>query len=148
MVIMDAVYRETIMLPGRKTIIDNFLRENGMTTISISPVDINVNMEFALIKRLHPLIGDGERTLMAHARFNDEIIASSNFRDIAVYCEENKIDFLGTLDLLAIGLKKRIISAAQCHKFMEEAINKNHARFPAGITDITKYNCTKLEMLD
>lgn len=37
------------------------------------------------------MLGDGERACMSMARFGQEVIASSNFRDVAPYCDENGI---------------------------------------------------------
>ncbi len=91
---------------------------------------------------------DGERALMAHARFHEDVIASSNFRDVAAYCDANKIDLLGTLDILAIARKKGILSETECDDFIIEAKAKNRAKFPAGVEKFSDYTCTKIELLD
>jgi hypothetical protein len=70
---------------------------------------------------------DGERAVMAHARFRDDVIASSNFRDVAAYCDANNIDLLGTLDILAIARKKGILTETECDNFILEAKVKNKA---------------------
>lgn len=50
------------------------------------------------------MLGDGERACMSMARFGQEVIASSNFRDVAPYCDENGIEYIGTLDVLTIAI--------------------------------------------
>lgn len=146
--IFDAVYIETILIESRKEIIDQFLSDSGINVTPFPADNIDINREFALIKRQSPVIGDGERALLSHARFKDDVIASSNFSDIASYCERNHIDYLGTLDLLAIALKKGILTTDDCNNFIIEAIAKNRARFPSGAVKISDYHCTKLNMLD
>lgn len=146
--ILDTVYNESIILGKRKEIIDKFLSDYGLSITPFPADNIDINREFALIKRQSPIIGDGERALMARARFHGDVIASSNFRDIASYCERNLIDYLGTLDLLAIALKKEILTPDDCNSFITEAKIKNRARFPLGVIKITDYNCSKLGLLD
>lgn len=55
------------------------------------------------------MLGDGERACMSMARFGQEVIASSNFRDVAPYCDENGIEYIGTLDVLTIAMNKGIL---------------------------------------
>jgi hypothetical protein len=64
------------------------------------PDDFETKKEFARIKSCNPLIGDGERACMAVARLNENIVASSNFRDVAPYCTKFNVLFWGTLDIL------------------------------------------------
>lgn len=148
MMILEAVYLESIIRGDRKDIIDHFMKVNNIV-ISLFPSDnIDMNREFALIKRNTPLIGDGERACMSHAKFNSDVIASSNFSNVASYCVRNHIDYLGTLDLLAIALKKGILNPIECDNFITEVKAKNRARFPTGVIKISDYNCTKLSLLD
>ena len=49
---------------------------------------INVKVEF----------GEGECACMAMARYGQETIASSNFRDVAPYCDANDIEYIGVID--------------------------------------------------
>ena len=44
--------------------------------------------------------GKGESACMAYCRFSNNVIGSSNLRDIKDYCQEHKIDYLTTLDFL------------------------------------------------
>jgi predicted nucleic acid-binding protein len=104
--------------------------------------------EFAHIKKDNYLIGDGERACMAVARFGKDIIASSNFRDVAPYCNVNNIHYLGTLDILTIAFQKGLYSEGQCDAFIQTAIKQNKARFPKGVTSIRFYETRVLSFLD
>jgi len=103
------------------------------------PEDIEINKEFARIKSKNPIIGDGERACMAVARFMKNVVASSNFRDVAPYCDEFDIHYLGTLDILSIAVQKGIYNEKQCDDFITGAITYNKAKFPKGITKIQFY---------
>ncbi len=137
--IPDLVYVEVSRIKSRKPVLDNVI--NLVKSISVFPFpqDEEVLKEFALIKKLNPLIGDGERACMAIAKINKDVIASSNFRDIADYCENNNIPFLGTLDILHIALKRNIFDEMRCDNFIEITKQNNKAKYPNGIKRISDY---------
>jgi hypothetical protein len=138
--ILDNVYKEVARIPSRKLILDNLLNFVRAVSIMAFPIgDIEIKKEFALIKKNNPLIGDGERACMAVAKYNKNIIASSNFRDIAPYCKANNIFFLGTLDILAIALQKGVFDPARSNSFISTARALNNAKFPSYVKVITDY---------
>ncbi len=138
--ILDNVYKEVARIPSRKVILDNLLKSIRAVSIMSFPIgDIEIKKEFALIKKINPLIGEGERACMAVAKYNKNIIASSNFRDIAPYCKSNNILFLGTLDILAFALQKGIFDPARCNRFITTARAVNKARFPSYVNTIADY---------
>lgn len=128
-VILDNVYIEATKISMRKLQVDNWIRLNCISIIPF-PTDQDIKKEYFKIKKNNPLIGDGERACMAVAKYHKDIIASSNFKDIAKYCAENKIDYLGTLDLLVLAIEKDIFDEARCDAFIANAISINNARFP------------------
>ena len=143
--ILDQVYLEIARIPSRKLVLDNLLASvREVQRIQFPTADLNVKKEFALIKRNNPLIGDSERAYMAVAKFNKDIIASSNFRDIAPYCTQNNINFIGTLDILSIALTKGIFDDNRCNRFIKAAIMINKARFPFGVQIISDYTIPDL----
>ena len=147
-VIFDAVYNEVARISSRKLILDNLLKSVRNIFRKPFPIEnLEIKKEYALIKRNHPLIGDGERTCMAVAKFTKDVIASSNFRDIVPYCKANNILYLGTLDLLVIAMKKNIFDEERCNQFIATAKAKNNARFPAGVVKITDYNAPDLSFI-
>lgn len=62
--------------------------------------------------------GDGESSIMAVARYNDHIVASSNLKDIIDYCSEHKITYLTTMDILVIALRDKVYTEAECDYFI------------------------------
>ncbi|MDC1106322.1 hypothetical protein OAT16_06420 [Prolixibacteraceae bacterium] len=138
--VLDNVYKEVARIQSRKLYLDNLV--DRLKTISVIPFPIrnlNIKREYALLKKNNPLIGDGERACMSVAKYDNDVIASSNFKDIIPYCEANKILYLGTLDILAIALQKNIYDVARCDKFISITIQKNKARYPKHVKSILDY---------
>lgn len=147
-IILENVYKEVARIPSRKLVLDNLL--NSVRNVSVIPFPIenmDIKKEYALIKKNTPLIGDGERVCMAVAKYNKNIIASSNFRDIVPYCKANGILFLGTLDILTIASNKGVFDVLRCNLFIKTAKLINNARFPSGVDTITDYKSSDLSFV-
>lgn len=138
--VVENVYKEAgyhPTNPNRKQEVDDWMQRCRVGKIAFPYINENVRKEFYRLKKECPLLGEGERACMSMARFGHESIASSNFRDVAPYCEANDIEYIGTLDILVIAMKKEILTSSICNRFIADAIAKNKARFP--VNDITKY---------
>ncbi|MCE5224743.1 MAG: hypothetical protein LLG05_02685 [Porphyromonadaceae bacterium] len=147
-VVLDYVYKEIARHSFRKDLLDALISDKRIEMMDFPLDDEAVKREFALIKKRNYLIGDGERACMAVARFSRDVVASSNFRDIAPYCKTNDIDYLGTLDILAIAVKKELYDECKCDLFMTNARDKNKARFPREVTRFCYYVEPDLSFLD
>lgn len=148
LLIVENVYKEATHHPGeidRKQKIDDWIKRCKITRISFPQFNENVRKEFYRIKKESPLLGDGERACMSIARFGQEVVASSNFRDVAPYCEANGIEYVGTLDILVIAMQKGIYTAEDCNKFITDAQGLNEAKFP--VNDINMYSHRDLSFL-
>lgn len=96
--------------------------------------------EFArLVSQLY--LGKGESACMAYCRFNHDVVGSSNLRDIADYCKENKIVYLTTLDFLYYGIKRSVFSKKVAAEFVN-LVNSQNSRVPD--VDFDTYVCDKL----
>lgn len=137
-VVLDYVYSEVAARPMRLAFLQPLIDSGSIMKMAF-PEDVEINKEFARIKSNKPIIGDGERACMAVARFTQDVVASSNFRDIAPYCTENRIFYLGTLDILSVAAIKGIYSEKQCDDFITTAIKYNKAKFPSGVTAMKYY---------
>lgn len=145
-VVLDYVYNEVAARPTRLVFLKPLIKSGQILEMSF-PEDEAVNMEFARIKSRRPIIGDGERACMAVARFNNNIVASSNFRDVAPYCKEFSILYIGTLDILFIAATKEIYDEQQCDDFIQNAVRYNKARFPKGVTAMRYYEPKDLSFI-
>jgi len=66
---------------------------------------------------------------MVYCRFNQNILASSNLKDIQRYCSFHKIDYLTTKDILFEGFTKKLISEAAGDTFITKVKTKG-SKFP------------------
>jgi predicted nucleic acid-binding protein len=68
--------------------------------------------------------GKGESACMAYCKFNHDIVASSNLKDIKEYCDENDITYLTTMDFLYEAFKRNILTENECNLFISTVIEK------------------------
>ncbi len=137
--VVDYVYAEIARNPFRKAILDGIIASGAIQQMHFPNDDLAIKLEFAQIKKRNYLIGDGERACMAIAKHRNDIVASSNFRDIAPYCKMHGIYYLGTLDILTIAANRDVFDEAKCDSFIQNAMTYNKARFPNGITQIRHF---------
>lgn len=131
--VVENVYREATRHPSdinRKKKVDEWIANSKTCMIKFPSRNQNIKREFYKLKHDNGLLGDGECACMAMARFGQEVIASSNFRDVAPYCDANGIEYIGVMDILQIAINKKYWTVDQCNQFINVAILKNNARFP------------------
>lgn len=145
-VVLDYVYNEVAARPMRLAFLEPLIKSDRIRRMDF-PEDVEINKEFARIKSKKPLIGDGERACMAIARFKKDVIASSNFRDVAPYCNEHNILYLGTLDILSVAAIKGIYGEEKCDNFIQSALKYNKACFPKGVTAMRFYSPKDLSFI-
>ena len=136
--IVADVYRESIHHPlfeDRKQELDYWIAKHKIQKIDFPWNNDNIKLEFYRIKKESPQLGAGERACMAIARYEKDVIASSNFRDVADYCEEFSIEHIGVLDILTIAVRRNIFSIDDCNKFLHDAIVINDGKFPVSKFD-------------
>lgn len=73
---------------------------------------------------------------MVYCRDNNDVLGSSNLRDIKKYCEENQITYLTTIDFLYYAYIRKRMSAKECEDFIDEVTDKG-SKLPK--VDISKY---------
>lgn len=142
--VVDNVYKEASYHPfdeNRKDKMDNWLANSNAQRINFPQHNPNIVNEFYRLRHSNNLLGNGECACMSMARFGQEVIASSNFRDVARYCDANDIEYIGVMDILVIALNKKFWDVNQCNAFIKDAVDKNDARFP--VSDIKKYIPTR-----
>ena len=113
MYIPDIVYFEALS-KKYQTEIDNLFNFKLVEELEIKK-DINVFREY---NRLIKKFGKGESACMAYCRFHNDVIGSSNLKDIKDYCIENKIEYLTTMDFLAEAYHTGKMEEATCDFFI------------------------------
>jgi predicted nucleic acid-binding protein len=113
------------LFPGRVYMLDFIIEE--LRSMSGSQIDMMLKLEivkempfptrdmqiFNEYNNLKKTKGKGESACMAICRYQKNILASSNLKDIRPYCATHSIKFLTTMDILCIALLKGFITLAE-----------------------------------
>ncbi|MBQ9356341.1 MAG: hypothetical protein IJT98_03520 [Prevotella sp.] len=131
-VVLDKVYDEVSSIHNQ---LDNqILFLKNITKISFSDMPREVVREYA---RLATTFGRGESACMAYCHYYNDVVGSSNTKDIKDYCTENGITFLTTIDFLYLAYVRKLMTSDECKAFIETVRNKGSHGVPE--TDITTY---------
>lgn len=130
-VILSTVYEETITIRQQ---IDNQIKfMKNMAVEQFNPTG-QMRSEYA---KLLSKYGKGESACMAYCRFTNNVIGSSNLKDIKEYCMAQKITFVTTLDFLYYAYIRKKLTKAQCEDFIRDVIRQG-SKLPC--IDITTYS--------
>jgi len=113
-VLLDVVASELRASYKFKNYINNVINSGFIKEISFQG-DKQITMEYA---KLIKSFGKGESACMAYCRFNKDILASSNLKDITTYCETNGIAYLTTMDFLVEALNSKQLTEKDCDLFI------------------------------
>lgn len=114
-VLLDIVANELRASKKFKTYIENVIASGFIREINFQG-DKQMSFEYAQLIRT---FGKGESACMAYCKFNKDILASSNLKDITKYCENNNITYLTTMDFLAEALKSKLLTEQDCNDFIK-----------------------------
>ncbi|WP_319229957.1 hypothetical protein [Draconibacterium orientale] len=115
MYVPDVVYQESLSRQYQIPI-DNLFNFRLVHELEIKS-DIKVFTEY---NRLKKLFGKGESACMAYCRYNDDVIGSSNLKDITNYCIEHGIAFLTTMEFLEVAYVGGKLTEAECDEFIDK----------------------------
>ena len=132
-VLLEAVHEE--LLSDVRTQIDHQIAL--LKNIKLLPFAPRGEMlrEYAMLRSR---FGKGESACMAYCLFTNNVIGSSNLRDIRAYCEEKKIVYLTTIDFLWYAWQYGLMTPAEISSFISEVRAKG-SKLPE--VEIEKYTC-------
>lgn len=134
--ILDVVYNELSKNSKTKHFIDNYLSLISKIKKEVfTPKGESIKEFF----QLQLMLGRGESACMIYCRDNQDVLGSSNLKDIKEYCSRNNITFLTTLDFLYYAYCRGKMTEQECTDFMQ-AVNKSGSKIP--IINITQYVCS------
>src|SRR5574344_1775041 len=113
--ILDTVYKE-ILKPTRIQLDNQIQFLKNITRIPFSPTG-DMLKEYAL---LSSKFGKGESACMAYCKYNNDVIGSSNLRDIKEYCAVNNLTYLTTIDFLYYAVIHNIMTRSEAKQFVVE----------------------------
>ncbi|MBX3165095.1 MAG: hypothetical protein KF900_11505 [Bacteroidetes bacterium] len=137
-VMLDKVHKELTVRNSATLLINNFLVWCKIPVIAM-PTDRMILAEYAKLKQT---LGEGEAACLAVARFKKEYVASSNLHDIYNYCQEHKIVYYTTMDLLLELYNTEILTEAECDEFIYNVKSKG-SKLINGIDTIENYKKMK-----
>lgn len=134
--ILDVVYDEVTVNRTTKTQIDNTLNffTNRISNVKFDPKGES-RLEYARL-RSSLLLGKGESACMVYCRDNQDVLGSSNLKDIKEYCANNRITYLTTVDFLYYAFIRKKITKDEVDAFIADVIAKG-SKLPH--VDIEKY---------
>ncbi len=103
----------------------------------------DIRIEYTRIKSML-FKGDGESACLAVAKYQRTILASSNLRDIANYCQMHRIDYLTTMDFLCEALKTDLFDIDRCNRFITLILA---ARGKLPVTKMEDHICRAIDFL-
>lgn len=112
--IPDIVYKEALS-KKHATEVTNLLNFKLAAELEIKS-NMNVFLEYRRLVKAG--LGKGESACMAYCRYNNDVIGSSNLKDIKRYCKENNIQYLTTMDFINAAFENDILSEAECDEFI------------------------------
>lgn len=86
-------------------------------------------------------LGKGESACMVYCKFNNDVVGSSNTKDITQYCDDNGITYLTTNDFLFYAIQRKLMTKEDAEEFIQKV--RSMGSFPP-IVDFDKYICTKI----
>lgn len=129
LIVLNIVNEEILKRKRWNTIINRFLEESDVQLINF-PQENEYLSEYAhLTSTRGYALGRGESACMVYCRFNNDILASSNLKDIFRYCDFHKIEYITTKDILVEGYNKGIVNEEECNDFIGK-IKEKGSKFP------------------
>lgn len=119
-VILNMVYDHELAAAHR-VIIQNTV--NFLKTITIEKWEPlkEERQEFIILQKK---FGLGESASMVYCKYRNDVLASSNLKDIVDYCEENKITYFTTMDFLYQAMVSNVMTEKECDRFIAEVTSK------------------------
>jgi hypothetical protein len=138
--ILDKVYEELKNNLSWSTLIDKFVSE-GILIIEPFPEENEIiKKEYYYLKK-SMLKGEGESACLAYVRYTQNIIASSNLKDIHYYCKLHNIIYLTTMDFLCFALLNNIFTIDRCNNFISKVLLKK-GRLP--VKTMESFTCREI----
>lgn len=122
--ILEQVYLEVTVARETKTTIDNLINLGLIEKIDF-PTNPEIIKEYAHLTSALMNRGKGESACMAYCKFSNDVIASSNLRDIGEYCKLHSIDYLTTMDFVERSYLDGKWDEETCDTFIKKVKNKH-----------------------
>jgi hypothetical protein len=107
---------------SHRVIIENIVTLLKTITIEKWSPTGHERREFIALQKQYGL---GESASMAYCKYNNNVLASSNLKDIEKYCEMNKITYFTTMDFLYQAMTTGVMTEEECDSFIAKVTSMN-----------------------
>jgi predicted nucleic acid-binding protein len=118
-VILSVVYDE--VKPPIRVQLDNTVSLLGKMKVRDFEPKGDMKCEYAMLRKKY---GKGESACMAYCKYTNNVIGSSNLKDIKNYCEQNGVTYLTTIDFLYYAIRRELMSIAEAQQFLSDVISQ------------------------
>ena len=139
--VLDKVYAELKRMPGRKKEVDNLLAFKLVELIPFPEDNPQVKREYHYLKKMFK--GDGESACLAMVRYSLYILASSNLKDTAAYCQLHQLDYLTTMDFLCKAVENGQLGEKECDNFIRKVLDAG-SKLP--VKSWSEFVCRKIRL--
>lgn len=129
LLILDIVKVEISQRKGWSKLIDELIKEHGIQEQVFPGNKEFINEYASLISPYGQALGKGESACMVYCRFNKEILASSNLKDIQRYCSFHRIEYMTTVDIIYEGYQNGYINEIDGDSFILN-VKSRGSKFP------------------
>lgn len=119
--VLDKVLVELRRFPKKRDHVNALIKMKVLAEMPFPETNPDIKKEYSYIKD-RMCKGDGESACLAVVRYTNNIIASSNLRDIKNYCIMHKVDYLSTMDFLCHALNNKLWTEERCDKFIASVL--------------------------
>lgn len=113
---VEMVYEELIKSPTLRKKVKKYLKDGSIKYLKF-PKSKKIRDEYFILER-NNIGGHGENSCLAVAKYNKNVVASNNLRDIKQYCITNSILYLTTPDILYYSHAKGIMEESEVDYFL------------------------------
>lgn len=134
--VYDEIDRPT--LSWMKTRVDSMINAGTLTVVELTSGTDEFDLYYKLTEnpdKGHKIIGDGEASSIALAKFKNGIVASNNFNDILTYLKEYSLEYTTTADILVDAFRQGIIDENQGNIIWANMLRKRRRLGAASFSD-------------
>lgn len=138
--VLDIVKKEIPALLMHE--LDNLINRDKTVIEEIFGKSAGEIKEYARLTAVEGLaLGKGESACMVYCRYHNDVVGSSNTKDITDYCEEYGITYLTTNDFLYYAIQRGFMTREEATTFIKDVRRRDS--YPP-IVDFSTYVCTKI----
>jgi hypothetical protein len=123
-IVLQKVYDEVQIYKESKTMLDSAINIFKFLELVTFPLSTDMLKEFAHLTSPIMNMGKGESACMSYCKFTNDVVVSSNLKDVGAYCRRHNIGLLSTLDLVQWALENSIWSEEDCNNFIKLVLKK------------------------